>query len=67
MVYLLGTNVLLRLTDRRNPQHPLVRTAVRKLRRQGHQLSVTLQNCVEFWNVFTRPVARNGFGTPIGS
>jgi len=66
VVYLLDTNVLLRLTDRRNPQHPLVRTAVRKLHRQGHQLAVTSQNCVEYWNVSTRPVARNGFGLAPG-
>lgn len=62
MEYLIDTNVLLRLTDRRDPQHALVRGAVRKLHRQGDRLSVTPQNCVEYWNVSTRPVARNGFG-----
>ncbi len=32
------------------------------LRQDGHQLQVTSQNCVEFWNVATRPLQKNGFG-----
>ena len=62
MVYLVDTNVLIRLADRRDPRHQLVRTALRRLRRAGHQLQVSPQNCVEFWNVATRPAAQNGFG-----
>jgi len=62
VIYLVDTNILLRFADRNHPLHPVVRAAVRKLRRSGHQLQVTPQNCVEFWNVATRPAAKNGFG-----
>lgn len=62
MIYLVDTNVLLRFADRTHPLHSLARTAVRKLRDDAHQLRITPQNCVEFWNVVTRPTARNGFG-----
>ena len=36
--------------------------AVRTLRAEGHRLRATSQNCVEFWNVATRPADRNGLG-----
>ncbi|MBM3236099.1 PIN domain-containing protein [Candidatus Poribacteria bacterium] len=61
-IYLVDTNVLLRFVARAHPLHQIVRTAVRKLRASGHKLRVTPQNFVEFWNVATRPVERNGFG-----
>ena len=62
MIYLVDTGVLLRLTDRRDPLHPTVRSAVRGLRRGGHLLYFTTQNGAEFWNVATRPSTRNGLG-----
>lgn len=62
MLYLVDTNVLLRFVDRSHPLHPSIRIAVRMLRQDGHQLRVTSQNCIEFWNVATRPLERNGFG-----
>ncbi|MEH1882516.1 hypothetical protein [Nostoc sp.] len=62
MVYLIDTNILLRFVDRTHPLHPIIRTAIRKLRRDGHTLQITVQNCVEFWNVATRPATKNGFG-----
>ena len=66
MIYLVDTNVLLRFADRTHPLHSTVRNAVRKLRRNGHQLQIAPQNCVEFWNVATRPAAKNGLGlTPV--
>lgn len=64
MIYLIDTNVLLRLVTRTHPLHSTIRTAIRTLRSQGHQLQVAPQNCVEFWNVATRPVDKNGFGLP---
>jgi predicted nucleic acid-binding protein len=60
--HLVDTNILLRFVNRRDPLHPTVRAAVRKLRQNGYQLCIAPQNCVEFWNVATRPVERNGFG-----
>jgi predicted nucleic acid-binding protein len=62
MVYLVDTNVLLRLCDRQHPLHPTIRAAIRQLQARGDQLQMTPQNCVEFWNVATRPLIRNGFG-----
>ncbi|MBD2577879.1 type II toxin-antitoxin system VapC family toxin [Oscillatoria sp. FACHB-1406] len=61
-MYLVDTNVLLRFADRSHPLHPSIRIAVRKLCQDGHTLIIASQNCVEFWNVITRPVERNGFG-----
>jgi predicted nucleic acid-binding protein len=62
VVYLIDTNMLLRFADRSHALHTLVRAAVRKLRADGHYLQASPQNFVEFWNVATRPVARNGLG-----
>ncbi|RAM52654.1 MAG: PIN domain nuclease [Hapalosiphonaceae cyanobacterium JJU2] len=62
MVYLLDTNVLLRFIFRSDPRYPVVKTAIRKLRTDKHALYISSQNCIEFWNVATRPIARNGFG-----
>lgn len=61
MVYLIDTNVLLRFIFRTDPRYPVVRTAIRKLRTDKHTLHISSQNCIEFWNVATRPTARNGF------
>lgn len=66
MIYLVDTNVLLRVLYRADPRYPIVREAVRTLRINGHQLQATLQNFIEFWNALTRPTNRNGFGlTPL--
>ena len=62
MLYLVDTNILLRFADRSHSLYPLIRTAIRKLRQDRHKLQITSQNCVEFWNVATRPVEKNGFG-----
>jgi predicted nucleic acid-binding protein len=60
--YLLDTNVLLRYANSSQPLHPLVRNIVKQLWQDGHALYITSQNCIEFWNVTTRPANRNGFG-----
>jgi predicted nucleic acid-binding protein len=62
LIYLTDTNVLLRYVRAVDPLHGVVAGAVRKLRSQGHALRTTSQNLVEFWNVATRPAARNGLG-----
>src|SRR5689334_11909396 len=63
MRYLVDTGVLLRLLHRGDPQHELVRSALRQLVQPGHQLCTTVQNVIEFWNVCTRPAeASRGFG-----
>ncbi|HEX3585696.1 MAG TPA: type II toxin-antitoxin system VapC family toxin [Candidatus Angelobacter sp.] len=55
------TNILLRVASRSGAEHPLVDRALAHLAEQGTNLHYTLQNMAEFWNVMTRPKARNGF------
>lgn len=63
MLYLVDSNVLLRLPERLDPNHTLVRTALRTLLQRGDTLCYTPQNLAEFWNVNTRPASsRGGFG-----
>ncbi len=62
MLYLADTNVLLRFSDRKHPLYPTIQSSIRRLRSEGHILKVAFQNCVELWNVATRPVERNGLG-----
>lgn len=52
----------MRFIFRTDPQYPVVRTAIRKLRTEKHTLYISSQNCIEFWNVATRPTAKNSFG-----
>jgi len=63
--YLVDTNVLLRLSRLKDPQHRLVKTALDQLNGKGVALYFSLQNIAEFWNVCTRPADRNGFGLTI--
>lgn len=62
MIHVPDTNVLLRFAHRPDPQHAVVTSAIRKLKNSGDEIYILPQNCVEFWNVFTRPTSRNGFG-----
>lgn len=57
------TGCLLRLLDRSDPQHALIRRALGVLRGRGDVPVTAPQNVAEFWNVCTRPAsARGGFG-----
>jgi len=62
MIYVPDTNVLLRFAHRPDSQHAVVLSAVRKLKNGVDEIYILPQNCVEFWNVFTRPTSRNSFG-----
>lgn len=62
MIYVADTNFTLRFAHRFDPHHSIVRSAARKLRKDGNEINIIPQTCVEFWNVITRPIARNGFG-----
>ena len=59
---LIDTNILLRITRRSDPHHPLIDAALAQLVEQNTILYYTHQNIAELWNVMTRPVSRNGFG-----
>ena len=65
MIHVPDTNVPLRFAYRPDPQHAVVLSAVKKLKDGGDKIHILPQNCVEFWNVFTRPAARNGFGLSV--
>ena len=63
MAILCDSGILLRVPNRDDPLHQMVRSAVRALKAQGEQTVATLQNVSEFWNVCTRPQsARGGLG-----
>lgn len=60
MSYLLDTGVLLRLVNRHDTDHDLVRNAVRSLIASNQELLIASQNVAEFLNVATRPAVNNG-------
>ena len=64
MRYLLDTGILLRLANKQDAQHSLVRAAIRMLGNRQQDLFITAQNIAEFCNVATRPIVNNGFGLP---
>ena len=63
--YLADTNILLRVSQRQDPNYDLIRTVLRSLRAAGAVLCFTSQNLAEFWNVCTRPAGQNGYGLSI--
>ena len=65
MIYLVDTNILLRIARPVDPRYRVTQKAVRELETREHQLQTTLQNFSEFWNVSTRPTEQNGFGNTL--
>jgi len=65
MIWLIDTNILLRLVQIADSQHLEAKNAVDKLLAQNFTLYILLQNVSEFWNVCTRPLDKNGFGFSI--
>ena len=63
--HLMDSNILLRISRRGDASHSDVAGAISSLRKAGSLLYFTIQNIAEAWNVFTRPVERNGFGLSI--
>lgn len=61
-VYLVDTNLLLRLRQPNSPFHLAALNAITSLIEQGNSVCISAQNLIEFWSVDTRPVASNGFG-----
>ena len=60
--YLIDSNILLRISRRDDPDYRIVDGALERLLKQGSALYYTHQNIAEFWNVWTRPADKNGFG-----
>lgn len=66
MPFLVDTNLLLRSIDLAHPMNTVAIKALTTLRGQGEQLCIIPQNLIEFWNVYTRPLEKNGLGrTPL--
>lgn len=65
MSYLIDTNVLLRLAQKKHPMRPDARRALVTLRKQGEELCIVPQNIIEFWAVATRPLESNGLGLTV--
>lgn len=65
MPFLVDTNVLLRSVDTDSPMNYDAANAKEILRSQGEQLCIIPQNLIEFWNVYTRPIDKNGLGRTI--
>jgi predicted nucleic acid-binding protein len=66
MDILADSGVLIRLYERTDPLHPMIRAAVRAIRIRGDRLVSATQNVAEFWNVCTRPkTARGGLGLSV--
>jgi predicted nucleic acid-binding protein len=60
MIFLVDTNVLVRLIQQSHAMHTDARRAATTLTRQGNQVSIIAQNLIEFWAVATRPTVNNG-------
>lgn len=56
------TNILLRSAEPAHPTHQQSVNAVKSLLANGDRVCLIPQNLIEFWNVATRPVDKNGFG-----
>jgi predicted nucleic acid-binding protein len=62
MGYLVDTNLLLRSSDIDHPLYEIATNAVNLLLSRDERVCIVPQNLIEFWNVYTRPLANNGLG-----
>jgi hypothetical protein len=60
--YLIDSNILLRISRRDDPDYRIVDGALERLLKENAALYYTHQSIAEFWNVWTRPAEKNGFG-----
>jgi predicted nucleic acid-binding protein len=66
MIYLLDTNILVRLANPQSPQKPLAKKFIQHLLTEGHTLVTSSQVIQEFFTVATRPLsARGGLGMSV--
>jgi predicted nucleic acid-binding protein len=62
VTFLVDTNLLLRSVEPSHPMYGDAVSAIATLQGRGEQLHIVPQNLIEFWNVYTRPLERNGLG-----
>ncbi len=62
MAYIPDSNIVLRLVNKKDPNHLNVSQALKKLESDGETIVIIPQILVEFWVVATRPIDVNGLG-----
>ena len=62
MIYLLDTNILLRLGEPAHPHHAAAIQSLRTLATAGHTFAISSQTIAEFLAVATRPIPDRGLG-----
>lgn len=62
MKFLVDTNIIIRTIEIESDISQQVSEAIEYLLGKEHQLYIVPQNLIEFWNVYTRPKSKNGFG-----
>jgi len=65
-LWLADSNILIRWVQPGDPDFRVAQAAVLKLETSGDIPCFAPQNLGEFWNVLTRPAARNGYGLSPG-
>ncbi|WP_347179149.1 type II toxin-antitoxin system VapC family toxin [Roseofilum casamattae] len=63
--YLIDTNLLLRSIQATHPMHQEAAGAIGILLQGDDEVCLCSQNLIEFWNVCTRPLAKNGLGMSV--
>jgi len=61
-IYILDTNILVRLAKTNDPLHAAAQSAVENLAASGAFLHTVPQAFFEFWTVATRPIPNGGLG-----
>lgn len=56
------TNILLRSAEPTHPTYFQAINAVKTFLASGDRVCLIPQNLIEFWNIATRPIDKNGFG-----
>lgn len=56
------SNILLRISEPDLRNHQKAVNAVKTLLAKGDRVCLIPQNLIEYWNIATRPVDKNGFG-----
>ena len=65
MIFLVDTNILLRLIQQHEPMYADARKAAITLLRRRDQVTIIAQNLIEFWAVATRPLTSNGLALSV--
>lgn len=65
MMWLVDTNLLVRLADTNSPHHATVTEALARLEDAGQDLVIVPQLLYQYWVVATRQIANNGLGRDV--